>query len=55
MHVIEFKTNLQNVETFLITLIKSHSFAEALSTVLKILRTLTRNICSGFTFHYSYS
>ena len=53
MHVIELSTDLWNVETSLITLLKSYSVIDAPPAILLILEKLTGNICGGVSFQYS--
>ena len=54
IHLIEFSTELQNVETSLATLLKKGSIANHFPAILKSLLTLTKSICGGADFQYSY-
>ena len=53
MYMIEFSTEVQNAETFSITLLKGDSTKGA-SKHLKVIGLLTGNLCDGVRFQYSY-
>ena len=52
MHVLDFTTELQNVEVF-VALLKYSSTTDALPAILKILGTNKENTFGGVSFRYS--
>ena len=53
MHVLGFSAELQDAEVF-VTLPKGASTTDALSAILKTLRTNKGNTCGGLSFSYSW-
>ena len=53
MHVLGLSVALQDTDVF-VTLLKGDSTTDALSAILKILRTNKGNTCGGLSFPYRY-
>ena len=51
MHVLEFLTELQSTEIYLVILLRSDSTTDAFPVISKILGTLTEKVCGGVSFH----
>ena len=54
VHVFQSPTGSQNAEISLVTLLKCDCITDVLQAILKIIRKITRNICGGISFQYSY-
>ena len=51
----KFLINFRIQKPFLVASLESDSAADALQANLKILETLTKNVCGGVSFQYSYT